>query len=149
MAGSLPSNYSDDDGVLSDINVTPLVDVVLVLLIVFMITVPALVRAAHIRVDLPETRHADPTQAPTKVPLELFLRRGEDHLLKLYLDDQPVTVAELESLIKKRGDPQTQPATFSCDKDVSYGDAVKVIDELASIGLRKLSLSTRHVEPGK
>jgi len=56
MAGSVSSGFSDDDdGSMSDINVTPLVDVTLVLLIVFMITVPAIVGSAPIKVDLPET----------------------------------------------------------------------------------------------
>ena len=64
MAGSISSGYSDeDDGALSAINVTPLVDVTLVLLIVFMITVPAIVGSARVKVDVPETTSvpADPT----------------------------------------------------------------------------------------
>ena len=54
MAGGTSSSYADDEA-LSDINVTPLVDVTLVLLIVFMITVPAIVGSARVKVNLPET----------------------------------------------------------------------------------------------
>ena len=58
MAATLSSEsgYTDDGGPLSAINVTPLVDVTLVLLIVFMITVPAIVGSAPVKVDLPESR---------------------------------------------------------------------------------------------
>src|ERR1041385_2826677 len=55
MAGGQSAFAEDDSGPLSDINVVPLVDVVLVLLIVFMLTVPAIVGSAPIKVDLPET----------------------------------------------------------------------------------------------
>ena len=74
MAGSM--GYTDDDGALSDINVTPLVDVTLVLLIVFMITVPAIVGSSRVKVNVPETSAvpADPTE---NIPLIFALKRGE------------------------------------------------------------------------
>ena len=55
MAGTMQSSDDDGGGVMSDINVTPLVDVVLVLLIVFMITVPTIIGNTPVRVDLPTT----------------------------------------------------------------------------------------------
>ncbi len=56
MAGNISSGYADeDDGAMSAINVTPLVDVILVLLIVFMITVPVIVGSARVKIDVPET----------------------------------------------------------------------------------------------
>src|SRR5580658_1047748 len=74
--GSVSSSYDDEEGgVISDINVTPLVDVTLVLLIVFMITVPAIVGSAQLKVDLPESIAADPTVA--ELPLRLAVRREE------------------------------------------------------------------------
>ena len=77
MAASLSSSYrDDDDGSLSDINVTPLVDVVLVLLIVFMITVPAIVGSARVKVDLPETTAV---AANSEIlPFVFALRPGEN-----------------------------------------------------------------------
>ena len=148
MAGKLSSGYSDDDdGAMSDINVTPLVDVVLVLLIVFMITVPAVVGAARIKIDLPETHYADRMAEPAPLPLNLFLRRGEDGTMKLYLHENLITIPELEALVKSQSALTSQTVSFSCDKGVSYAEAVRVIDELGKIGLHKLSLNTRHVEP--
>ena len=56
MAGNISSGYPDEeDGAMSAINVTPLVDVTLVLLIVFMITVPVIVGSARVKVDVPDT----------------------------------------------------------------------------------------------
>ena len=71
---------------MSDINVTPLVDVTLVLFIVFMITVPAIVGSAQLKVDLPESIAADPTVA--ELPLRLAVRREASGEVGLYLNDQ-------------------------------------------------------------
>ncbi|MCE9543953.1 MAG: biopolymer transporter ExbD [Planctomycetia bacterium] len=145
MAGH---QYSDEEGAtLSDINVTPLVDVVLVLLIVFMITVPAIVGSAHIKVDLPETRAAE--LAVEKVPLHLFLRRNEAGAIVLYLDDKPTTLDELKALVKRTGGAKDQVVSFSSDRNLPYGDVVKVIDELGAMGLHKMSLNTRNTKSGQ
>src|SRR5262245_6752448 len=149
MAGS--TSFGDDDGgVMSDINVTPLVDVVLVLLIVFMITVPAVVATARIKLDLPESRHADKGTEAVQGPLRLYLRREENGTMGLYLDEQPISLLELEALAKNQSGPDSPPVSFSCDKGVPYGEVVRVIDELTRIGLHKLSLHTQHVDsPGQ
>ena len=77
MGASAGSGFSDeDDAVMSDINVTPLVDVVLVLLIVFMITVPAIVASAPIKVDLPTSGSVAP--ACELPPSPLSVPRGHD-----------------------------------------------------------------------
>ena len=73
MAGNMSSGYSDEeDDAMSAINVTPLVDVTLVLLIVFMITVPVIVGSARVKVDVPETTsvEAEPEQMPLVFALE-------------------------------------------------------------------------------
>ena len=76
MAGSISSSstYDDEAAPLSEINVTPLVDVTLVLLIVFMITVPAIVGTAPVKVDLPES--SDIPAAVEQTPLMFTLKRG-------------------------------------------------------------------------
>ena len=76
MAGNISAGYADeDDGALSGINVTPLVDVTLVLLIVFMITVPAIVGTARVKVDVPETTAVE--AEPEQLPLVFALKQNE------------------------------------------------------------------------
>ena len=146
MSSSLTSNYSDeDDGPLNDINVTPLVDVTLVLLIVFMITVPAIVGSAPVRVDLPETTAV--AAASEQLPLVFTLKRGESGAPVLYLNENQTDEARLRQLFKDRGAPnEDERVSLSADQGIPYGEVIRVIDLLESLGLRKLSLDTRHVE---
>lgn len=139
------SAYNDDDGgTLSDINVVPLVDVVLVLLIVFMITVPAVVGSAPIKVDVPETSNAA-MGAAENLPLHLTLKRNADGGVVLYRNDEPTDEQALRAWVAGFGGGD-KPATFlSADKTIPYGEVVQVIDLLGSLGLTKLSLDTKHV----
>jgi biopolymer transport protein ExbD len=147
MAG-VSSNFVDDEGTtLSDINVVPLVDVVLVLLIVFMITVPAIVGSAPIKVDLPETTAAAAMATTEDLPLHLFLRREQSGKTVLYLLDRPTDEAALRSLLNGYAPSSEKPTAFlGADKGIPYGEVVTVIDMLGSLGLRKISLDTKHVE---
>ena len=85
----MAASYSDEEGgTLSDINVVPLVDVVLVLLIVFMITVPAVIGSAPIKVDVPETSSAA-MGAAENLPLHLTLKKTSAGEVVLYRNDEP------------------------------------------------------------
>src|SRR4051812_10877841 len=95
MAANLSSGYGDDDEPLSSINVTPLVDVTLVLLIVFMITVPVIVGSARVKVDVPETRSVETDSI--MLPLVFSLKRNGDETI-LYLNDNPISDAELKTM---------------------------------------------------
>jgi biopolymer transport protein ExbD len=146
MAAQVSSGFADeDDGVMSDINVTPLVDVTLVLLIVFMITVPAIVGSAPIKVNLPDTGAvAMATELP---PLTISLKRDESGKLVVYLNERPTTEEALRGLIKELGlPPEDQPVTLAADKVIPYGDVIRVMDMLHEIGLRKIAVDTRHVD---
>ncbi|HEX3727191.1 MAG TPA: biopolymer transporter ExbD [Pirellulales bacterium] len=148
MAGG-QSAFGDDEGaVLSDINVVPLVDVVLVLLIVFMITVPAIVGSAPIKIDLPETSSAAEQMGQVEdLPLHLYLRRESSGEVILYLNDAPTNEAGLRTLLNGYADSKEKPPTYlAADKGIAYGEVVKVIDMLSSLGLHKISLDTKHVE---
>src|SRR3954471_9978320 len=91
MAGSMSSGYSDEeDGAMSAINVTPLVDVTLVLLIVFMITVPVIVGSARVKIDVPETTSVEPEAE--QLPIIFALKREGDKNV-LYLNDSPIDEA--------------------------------------------------------
>jgi biopolymer transport protein TolR len=146
MAGKTSASSYDDDeaGTMSDINVTPLVDVTLVLLIVFMITVPAIVGSAQLKVDLPESIAADPTVA--ELPLRLAVRLEPTGEIGLYLNDQRTDEASLKRLVADiRQGGSDPPALLAADKKIAYGEVVKVIDLLTALGLHKVSLETRRV----
>jgi biopolymer transport protein ExbD len=144
MAGGA-ANFDDEDAnLLTDINVTPLVDVVLVLLIVFMITVPTIVGSAPIKVNLPETSFSELAPAE-RLSLDFFLKRGATGELVLYLNDQKTDEEKIRTVLKGLQSLKDQPATMSADKDIPYGEVVRVMDLLNGMGLHKISLMTRHV----
>jgi len=145
MAGSVSAGYSDEgDDALSGINVTPLVDVTLVLLIVFMITVPAIVGTARVNVDLPETSAVKADS--TELPLIFALKRNAEGQTVLYLNDEAIDQARIREMFTKVKPSDTQPVSLSADKGIVYGEVMKVVDLLESLGLKKLSLDTKHVE---
>jgi biopolymer transport protein ExbD len=143
MAASM-SSFDDDEGPLSSINVTPLVDVTLVLLIVFMITVPAIVGSARVKVDLPETTAIKAESE--QIPLNFSLKRGDDGKAVLYLNENATDEAHVRDLFAKTKPTEDQPVSLSADKGLGYGEVMNVVNLLESLGLKKLSLDTRHVE---
>jgi biopolymer transport protein ExbD len=147
MAGGVfsSSTYEDEAAPLSDINVTPLVDVTLVLLIVFMITVPAIVGTAPVKVELPDSSAIPAVVEET--PLVFTLKRGEAAALELYLNDRRVDEAGVRQYFQDVG-PATadRDVSLSADKGLLWDDVVAVIDLLKSVGVEKLRLNTRHVE---
>jgi biopolymer transport protein ExbD len=144
MAASM-SGYDDDEGPLSGINVTPLVDVTLVLLIVFMITVPAIVGSARVKVDVPETTAVKADSE--MIPLMFSLKRSSEGKPVLYLNDEQKDEAAVRAMFAKTKPADDQQVSLSADKGIVYGDVMNVINLLESVGLKKLSLDTRHIEP--
>lgn len=146
MAGNISAGYADEeDGAMSAINVTPLVDVTLVLLIVFMITVPVIVGSARVKVDVPETTSVEAQSE--NLPLVFALKRNESGQPTLYLNDNPIDEAGVRQ--KFGGNKKfnkDQPVSLSADRGIAYGEVMKVVDLLESLGLKKLALDTRHVE---
>jgi biopolymer transport protein TolR len=142
MAGSM--GYTDDDGALSDINVTPLVDVTLVLLIVFMITVPAIVGSARVKVNIPETTSV--AAESENLPLVFSLKRNDTGQSVLYLNEKQVSETDVREMFKGTKPSEDQQVSLAADRGIEYGEVMKVVDLLESLGLRKLALDTRHVE---
>lgn len=146
MAGNISSGYADEeDGAMSAINVTPLVDVTLVLLIVFMITVPVIVGSARVKIDVPETTSVEPE--PEQLPLVFALKRNEEGKNTLYLNENPIDEAGVRKMFGGSKLNKDQAVSLSADRGIPYGEVMKVVDMLESLGLKKLSLDTRHVEP--
>src|ERR1041385_452163 len=120
MAANISAGYSDeDDGSLSGINVTPLVDVTLVLLIVFMITVPAIVGTSRVNVDLPETAAvtADPSE---QMPLTFALKRNDAGKSVLYLNEEPIDEARVKEMFSKTKPSDSQQVSLSADRGLAY-----------------------------
>ena len=116
---------------MSEINVTPLVDVMLVLVVIFIITAPLL--ASSIRLDLPGTEAARPTDAPRFVTVALDAQGG------LFLNDKPVNAAQLaESLAESgRQSPDTE-VQLRADQTVPYGRIVEVMGTAQKAGLNRI-----------
>ncbi|HSM15132.1 MAG TPA: protein TolR [Thermoanaerobaculia bacterium] len=129
-----------DEEVLSDINITPLVDVMLVLLIIFMITAPMLHQG--IEVALPKSEApAIPTRASD--PIVLSIRR--DGLI--YVKDRPVhptkIVEALTPLLRGRSD---ETVFLKGDRDVPYGSVIEVLDVLHNAGIVKVGMVTERAD---
>jgi biopolymer transport protein ExbD/biopolymer transport protein TolR len=120
---------------LAEINVTPLVDVMLVLLIIFMVTAPLL--TPGVKVDLPKAASAKALNP--KAPLVVSV--GKDGALAFGAD--PVTLDSLAAAVKaKLGDDPSQVVHIRGDRDAAFGDVVRAMDRLALAGVTHLAIVT-------
>jgi biopolymer transport protein TolR len=117
---------------LAEINVTPLVDVMLVLLIIFMVTAPML--AAGIKVNLPNAKTAQPLE--TRQPVIVVV--AKDGAVSVGKD--PVSRDELASTVKMRLGDSNNVVQLRGDRDAAYGDVVSVMDELAANGISRIAI---------
>ena len=126
---------SEDDDVVSDINITPLVDVMLVLLIVFIVTAPLLTNI--VKVNLPK---AAPTQSTdqNKAVVISVSSKGE-----IFLDQDKIALEQFENEIQSRKNENLNLALkFHADETVSYGTIAKLLASIERVGVEKLSLVT-------
>ena len=124
---------------MSEINVTPLVDVMLVLLIIFMVTAPMMMQG--VEVNLPQTKaqsiktKEDPLILTVNKKGEIFL---EDHAMKL-----EELGPKIETIFKYRRDKEV---ILRADKDIPYGFVIKVMAEAKRAGVTKLGMVTEPLE---
>jgi biopolymer transport protein ExbD len=139
MGADLSSGDSDAGAPISAINVTPFVDVVLVLLVIFMITAPALMKDV-IGIQLPKASSAD-TKAPESLGLAVT-RQGQ-----FLLNGNPVSPEALTEEVKKElaKNPQIQ-AIISADREAQHGDVVKAIDLIKNAGLQRFAFQIQRQE---
>ena len=133
MAAKLGSSDDDDLAETHEINVTPFIDVILVLLIIFMVAAP--LATVDVPVDLPSST-ATPQPKPDK-PLYLTVKSD----LSLVIGDNPLGEAELGATLDQAtfGDRE-QRVFLRADKTVDYGDLMKVMNDLRASGYLKIAL---------
>jgi biopolymer transport protein TolR len=138
MAGGGGSLYDDEDGgggIISDINVTPLVDIILVLLIIFMVTARLIVNRGIPGVETPK--------AVTGEEVRSTLALTIDRARTLYLNGDPVTDKKAMADYLRRAaaeNPEVQ-AVITADTGVPYGDFVELIDLIREAGVKKYALT--------
>lgn len=142
IAGSGGGKYQEEAN--AEINVTPFVDVMLVLLIIFMITAPLL--ASAVPIDLPESR-AKPVETEEQEPVQLSINADDT----LYIGEEVVPEADLPARLEaiaseaKDGDKPRQ-IMLRADKGLDYGRVMRVMGELNRAGLSRIALVTTGSE---
>ncbi len=125
---------------LSEINVTPLVDVVLVLLIIFMITAPVL--QSGIEVEVPKTK-------TVKEITEERVVISIDKQQRVFLGNDPVNINEIgQKLREKIRDPEHQSIYLRADENVPFGAFATVMDAVKSAGITNVSIVTQPLKEG-
>lgn len=133
---AMDASSQRDGTTIAQINVTPLVDVMLVLLVIFMVTAPIIQQG--VQVNLPQ---ASAGAIPgTEEPLVVTVAKNG----KVYLNDNPMTLAELGAKLRAIRELQADKQVYlRADQDVRYGLVMKTIAEVKQAGIERLGMVTR------
>jgi biopolymer transport protein TolR len=124
--------FTREKQVLSEINVTPFVDVMLVLLVIFMVTAPLLQQG--IDVNLPQAKGKE---LPPEERVTLVIKKGS----MIYMNDSPVSLGEMGKRLRALSS-QNPNVFLKADRDVPYGFVVEVMGEIKEAGIEKLGMIT-------
>ena len=130
-------------GSIAQINVTPLVDVMLVLLVIFMVTAPLVTPAV---IDLPTV---DKASAPRVVPLEIFVKADQGLVVRQrdargsVINEQSLNRAQLPGFIKGLKSKGDLSVLIGGDKNARYESVLQVMDELRKNGVQKVGLQVK------
>ncbi len=123
---------------LADINITPFVDVVLVLLIIFMLTAPIL--QSGIEVEVPKTK-------TVKEITEERLVISIDRKQRVYLGNDPININEVAGTLQQKvRDPERQSIFIRADQDVPFGAFATVMDAVKQAGITNVSIVTQPMD---
>ena len=124
-----------DDDVLSEINITPLVDVMLVLLVAFILTIPVLTNAIHI--NLPKTVQTTPPEQQKAVTVTV------DNDGKIFLDNREIQQPQLDNELQSLKDGNSELSLhLRADERVPYGTVAKVMAAIEHAGVSRVSVLT-------
>jgi biopolymer transport protein ExbD len=127
--------FEDDDALMNEINMTPFIDVMLVLVIVFMVAIPAIHRA--IKIDLPETGGGKPAEHPAQVDVSV---RADG---TLFWNNEPIDENALRSRFEQAAHANPQPELqLAADRKVAYERVAEVMSAAQAGGLTKIGLVT-------
>jgi biopolymer transport protein TolR len=122
---------------MSDINITPLVDVVLVLLLIFMLTAPVL--QSGIQVAVPHTRMVSQL---TEVHLVVTIDKDQN----VFLQDKPVNIHDLSSVLAQNPNNQKKVIYVRADESVPFGAFASVMDAVKQAGISNISIVTQPLQ---
>lgn len=133
------SSLAEDDFV-SEINVTPFVDVMLVLLVIFMVTSPMMVEG--LGVDLPQVQESEllPTEGD-----HIILTIKDDG--RIFGDDYQISLASLSTIIKEQVVQMNKQLFLRADRNVPYGVVVDIMSTMRTVGISNLALVTALETP--
>jgi len=125
---------------MAEINVTPFVDVMLVLLVIFMVTAPLLV--AGVPINLPDSR-AKPVDSEQPEPVQLSINGAGE----IFIDETPVAAAALPARLQaiaaeEAGKSQPRQIRFRADRSLPHGQVMRVLGEINRAGLTRIALVT-------
>ncbi|MFQ5902563.1 MAG: protein TolR [Candidatus Binatia bacterium] len=133
---AIDSSSQRDSTTISQINVTPLVDVMLVLLVIFMVTAPIIQQG--VQVNLPQAK-AGAIPGREEQLVVAITRKG-----KIYLNDNSMTLAELGKKLRAiRQLQQNKEVYLRADRNVRYGIVMRAIAEIKRAGIQRLGMVTR------
>lgn len=130
----MAAKFDQDNEAIAEINVVPLVDIILVVLIIFMVTAPMIMKPS-INVNLPKAASGDQT-TPTKLNVSLTAD-GRINLNGAFVDEEAV---KKQSADQVAANPEVQ-AVISADKDVPHGKVIALLDIVKSAGVKKFAIS--------
>jgi biopolymer transport protein ExbD len=134
VAGGTSGGDGDDD-LITSINVTPLVDIVLVLLIILMVTASYIV-SKSIPMDLPNANSGEAGSPPRQLTISID-RQGQ-----LYLEAEATTWEGLEQAARRFARSESEPrAVIAADRNVSHGEFIRVVDVLRTAGITRYAIN--------
>ncbi|HJL18526.1 MAG TPA: biopolymer transporter ExbD [Sandaracinaceae bacterium LLY-WYZ-13_1] len=129
------AQQGDDDEIITAINVTPLVDIVLVLLIILMVTASYIV-SKSIPMDLPNAQSGEEGAEPRTLTVSI------DEGGQLYVDAEEASWDELEAAARRLAAEEDEPrAVIAADRDTTHGEFIRVVDVLRNAGVVRYAIN--------
>lgn len=133
------SGLDDQDEVMSEINMTPLVDVMLVLLIIFILAMPVITHS--VKIDLPQVSHEINTPQTESVALTVAEQGG------IYWNGEQIAMAQLKERLARYAHQPSAQIQLSGDRQVAYEHIVEVMAAVQQAGITKLGFVTEPARP--